>query len=508
MCGCRSRRVPVHPHGCGRGTVTTWLSDPGPAAAWHRSRAGTCGPRAVYARIRDDIAGGTDSSEFRTSTLESRLVVSEASNGSSRLRDNLSAPLLILMGIVGLVLVVACANVANLMLARAAAQAPRNRRVPGDWRRAAADSFGHGLLEALLLAALGGAGGLLLAACGGPVLVTLLSGALPISLDVSPDLRVLAFTMMVSCVTAVVFGLLPALRARRESTRCQRSKSAADPGRGAARIPLRRTLVVTQIAVSLVLLIMAGLFVRSLFHLKDINLGFDPDRVLLFRITPPADEQSISAEERRHLYRQLLARAESVPGVDGASASVSGLFTRETWRNVDHRRRVRPTRRRDARGPSPMRSRRATSTSCGSPCGVAAASPTTITTPHHSVAVINQTFARQFFGDADPIGKRVGLCSSNPCGTPAQGHDGDSSGDRLTPSMSICAKSSGQCCTCPSTQFERNLVELEVRTDRAIPRQSPRRSIASSLASTAAWPSSAMLELRAIRSTRRWSSSI
>jgi hypothetical protein len=191
----------------------------------------------------------------------------------------------------------------------------------------------HGLFEALLLAALGGTGGLLLAAWGGSILVTLLSGALPISLEVSPDLRVLAFTMVVSSVTAVVFGLLPALRAARIDP-LPALKLGGGSGPRTARVPLRRTLVVAQIVVSLVLLVAAGLFVRSLFNLKDINPGFDPERVLLFRITPPAGDQPVSVEEKRHLYRQLLARAEAVPGVDGASASFAGIFSGGAWGNT------------------------------------------------------------------------------------------------------------------------------------------------------------------------------
>jgi predicted permease len=314
-----------------RGHSTTWLGilarlRPGMTLAHARA---TLEP--VYGRIRDDVASGTDSAEFRKSTLESRLVVSEASGGSSRLRRPLSAPLLILMGLVGLVLLIACANVANLMLARAAT---RRRET------AVCLALGAGrlrlvrqrLVEALVLAALGGTGGLLLAYWGSSALVAQVSGALPHSIDASPDVRVLSFTLLVSCVTALVFGLLPATRAAGIDPLAA-LKSSGGPGRKSGRAPLGRALVVTQIAVSLILLVAAGLFVRSLLKLKDIDTGFDPDRVLLFRVTPPVDERPVTAEERRDMYRRLLARAEAVPGVRGASASFSGLFARDTWGN-------------------------------------------------------------------------------------------------------------------------------------------------------------------------------
>ena len=201
------------------------------------------GLEPVYERIREEIAAGADSPEFRHSVLESRLAVSEASRGSSRLRDNLSAPLLILMAIVGLVLVVACANIANLMLARAAS---RRRET------AVCLAIGAGRLrlvrqrmaEALLLAALGGLGGLLLATWGTSVLATLISGVVPVSLDISPDIRVAAFAALTSCATAAAFGFWPALRATRidplaalkgsgGERRGARIPVGPDPGRGA-----------------------------------------------------------------------------------------------------------------------------------------------------------------------------------------------------------------------------------------------------------------------------------
>jgi len=314
------------------GHSTTWLS----VLARRRPGVGLAQARAalepVYERVREDVAAGTDSTEFRRSVLESRLRVSEASGGVARIRDNLAAPLMILSGIVGLVLLVTCANVANLMLARTVA---RRRELAlclalgaGRWR-----IVRQGMVEALLLAALGGIGGFLAAIWGTSVLTSLLSGVLPVVLDISPDKNVLVFAGLVSCGTAVLFGLLPTLSAIRPDP-LGILKSGGAAGRGASRIPFGRTLVVTQIAVSLVLLVAAGLFVRSLTKLKDVDLGFDPNQVLLFRVSPPADQQPIPAETRRQLYRQLLERAVSVPGVEAASAAFSGVLSSETWRNV------------------------------------------------------------------------------------------------------------------------------------------------------------------------------
>jgi predicted permease len=441
------------------GHSTTWLAilarlQPGITLA--QARAGL---EPVYGRIRDEVAIGTDSAEFRKSTLESRLDVTEASGGSSRLRGPLSAPLLILMGIVGLVLVIACANVANLMLARAATR-----------RRQTAISLAigasrmrvvrHGLAEALLLAALGGVGGLLIAYWGSSILVAMVSGALPLSLDVSPDMRVLAFTMLISCATAVVCGLLPALRAAGIDPLAALKVSGSTGGR--VRLPLRRTLVVTQIAVSLILLVVAGLFVRSLLNLKNIDMGFDPERVLLFQVTPPVDEQSLSIEALRTLYRQLLARAESVPGVRSASASYSGLFSRETWRNVITVQGFVPRS-----GVTPRTFANSISPRYFDVMRIAVIGGRGFTDDDHEaapkVAVVNQTFARQFFGEATPIGKRVGLCSSDPCGSPPKGMM-EIVGVTEDAKYVDLREQKRPMLYVPSAQHDQNLHELEVRT--------------------------------------------
>jgi predicted permease len=393
------------------GHSTTWLSvlarrRPGVSVAQARARL-----EPVYARVREDVAAGTDGADFRRSVLESRLGVAEASGGVSRVRNNLAAPLTILMVIVALVLLVACANIANLLLSRVVAR----RREMAMCLALGAGRLRlvrQGMVEALLLGAVGGLGGFLVAIWGTSALSSLLSGVLPIALDISPDRRVLVFAAGVACATAMLFGFLPSLTATRlDPLAVVRSGGAV---RGASRIPFGRTLVVTQIAGSLVLLVAAGLFVRSLMNLRDVELGFDPNGVVLLGVSLPADQQPMPDETRRLLYRQLLDRAATVPGVQSASASFSGLLSSETWRQVVAVEGFRPPDGRTLRS------------------FVNAVTPTYFDVMHmavlrgrgfsdedreqaSNVAMVNDAFARQFFGGRQPIGARVGLCSSESC---------------------------------------------------------------------------------------------
>ena len=442
-----------------KGHSTTWLG----ILARRRPDIGLSQVRAglepVYARIREEIAADTESPEFRRSALQSRLVVDEGSHGSSRLRDNLSAPLLVLMAIVGLVLVVACANIANLMLARAATR----RRETAVCLAIGAGRLRlvrQGMAEALLLAALGALGGMVLAMWGTSVLTTLISGALPISLDISPDTRVLAFAVLTSCATAILFGLLPALRATRIDP--LGALKGGRPEHGGARIPLGRTLVVTQIVVSTVLLIAAGLFVRSLGKLKDIDPGFDPDRVLIFRMTPPVAQQPVSVEIRRGLYRQLLERAESIPGVEGASASFSGVLSSGMWGNAITVDGFIP---RD--GVTPRTFANSVTPTYFDVMRIAVLRGRGFTIDDREtasrVAVVNEAFAERFFGDADPIGKRVGLCSSDPCGSLPNGMM-EIVGVTEDAKYSNLREEKRSMLYVPFTQVAQNLNEIQVRT--------------------------------------------
>ena len=404
---------PNSPEWLWKGHSTTWLGlvarlRPGVTRAQARRLF-----ESSYDRVREEVASGTESPEFRKSALESRVAIGDASTGSARLRGQLAAPLMVLLGLVGLVLIIACANVANLMLARAEAR----RRETAVCLAIGASRMRvvrQALSESLLLAAAGGIAGLLLARWASAALAAMASGPLSLSIDTAPDLRVLAFTLVVSVLTAFVFGLAPALRSGRIDP-LPALKSTGGPARGAVRVRLRRMLVVTQIAVSLVLLVAAGLFARSLVKLQAINLGFAPENVMLLDVTAPAGERPLPVEERRALYRGLVARAATVPGVSAASASVSSLFSRFMWRNAISVEGFEPppgvTLRTFANAVSsdyfevmqmPVLRGRAFADTDG------ASAP--------RVVIVNQAFARQFLGGADPVGRRVGLCSSVPCG--------------------------------------------------------------------------------------------
>ena len=139
------------------------------------------------------------------------------------------------------------------------------------------------------------------------------------------NLRMLAFTAVVSCATAIVFGLLPALRSARPNL-VPALKDAPALNMRTSGFRLGRSLVIGQIALSLVLLVAAGLFVRSLMNLRSIDLGFNPERVLVLRVDSSAAGAKVPLEERRNIYARLIERAESVPGVRGASLSFVGCF--------------------------------------------------------------------------------------------------------------------------------------------------------------------------------------
>jgi predicted permease len=294
--------------------TSTWLRvlgrlEPGvsldQAAAQLNALGGT--PETEW-RLRDKFTGKLDTAP---------LAVTSASAGLSDLRRQFSQPLFILLGVAGLVLIIACANVGHLVLARSAARRSEFalRFALGAGRARVLRQL---LVEGLVLTSLGAAAGIALAYWAAPALVAFASaGRAAVTLDLSPDLHVLAFTAAVSIVAGLFFASVPAIRVSGDG-------KPRDLGRtrlaGAARGP-GRTLVIVQVAVSVVLLVGAGLFVRTLHNLNRHERAIDVDRVIVAPLAPrgsgrrtPANAPSLD-----RTYRELLARIATIPGVRSAS---------------------------------------------------------------------------------------------------------------------------------------------------------------------------------------------
>jgi putative ABC transport system permease protein len=302
-------------------------------SAWLRILARTTpGVTSGQARAQLDVLAGAPDTDWRprnkfTGQVEDqRLVLVSAAAGLSDLRRQLSQPLFLLLGVSGLVLIIACANVGNLVLARSATRRP-------EFALRLALGAGRGrlirqvLAEGLVLAGLAGIAALVLAWWTAYALVAYAStGRGAIVLDLSPDLRVFAFTAAISVLSGVLLACLPALRASRadrwadggvELSRVRAIGHAAGPG---------RTLVVVQIALSLVLLVGAGLFARTLQNLNRQDEAVDRRRVVVVRIEPRGSGNRGTPGMATRLdatYRQLIAQVEALPGVRAASLARS-----------------------------------------------------------------------------------------------------------------------------------------------------------------------------------------
>jgi predicted permease len=283
----------------------------------------TNGLQALFRNIQTQLAAelGLEKASWRKEWVEAKVVLVPGATGLSRLRRQYSGALYVLLGAVGLVLLIACANVANLLLARASA---RQREIA---LRLAIGASGARvirqlLVESLILSGLGGALGIALSYWVAELLVRFLSvGGSLIRLDLSTDWRVLLFTAGVSMATGILFGLAPAIR----GAGLDLAPALKQSGCGAS-APQRfaRALSVVQVALSLVLLIGAGLLVRTLDRIDDIDAGFPRDRVYTVSLSPQSSDQKNGPNGPRlnRLYLDLLERVRAMPGV--VSASLAG----------------------------------------------------------------------------------------------------------------------------------------------------------------------------------------
>jgi len=254
--------------------------------------------------------------------------LTEAAAGTSGLRTRYQTPLTAIMVVVALVLLIACANIANLLLARATARRHEIsvRLAPGASRGRLIRQL---LTESLLLSLCGAAVGLLFAAWGSQLLVRQLSTSTStVFLDLGPDWRVLAFTTLVSVLTALLFGIAPTLRA----SRVRPNEALKEQGRGNSterRFSLDNILVVVQVALSLILVVTAGLFMRTFASLATLELGLEQGPVLIATVN--AQRVPMAPAERPAFYERLREAAATVPGVASVSASAVTPVAGSTW---------------------------------------------------------------------------------------------------------------------------------------------------------------------------------
>lgn len=340
------------------------------------------------------------------------LPVASAARGLSRVRDTYRGPLLILMAGVAVLLLIICANVANILMARAVARAREMgvRLAIGAGRGRLVRQL---LTECLLLAILGAAGGLLLADWGSRFLLVLAAdGGSSIRIDTGLSVVTVGFTVVLSMAAVLVFGLLPALRASRvdvATTIRASARSLTGMGGMGQRNPLGRLLISAQVALSVVLLVGATLLVRSLRHVQITATGVDRDHLLI--VSVDANARGYAEARLSSLAASLSRRVGQIPGVAAVSFSMNGIFSgTESALNIDvpgfeYRDSQDSTSYYDDVGPGfaattgarLLRGRDFTeSDRAGSP----------------PVVILNETFARYYFGDQSPVGRTMRLGDS------------------------------------------------------------------------------------------------
>ena len=335
--------------------------------------------------------------------LKDPFTVRPAANGPASLGRQYRQPLFVIMAVVALVLLIACANIANLLLARANARrhelSVRVALGASRWRIAR-----QLLAESVLLSAAGTALGLLFARWAARLLVFELSGENTAqALNVGLDWRVMGFTITVSSATAILFGIVPALR----SMRVAPNEAIKEQGRsiaGESRFGFGSALVVAQVALSLLLVVGAGLFVRTFSSLAHVRLGFEPDPILIVNVG--AKRSAVEVKERAALYERLREAAAAVPGVRSAALLNVTPLTNSQWDTLIENPpgMSLPESERDVYMNEVSAGFFAT---YGTPIVAGRDFTPQDTTTAPLVMIVNETFAKKYFPGQSPIGQRV-----------------------------------------------------------------------------------------------------
>jgi predicted permease len=417
-----------------------------PGSSWMRL-IGRLGPDASLARAQAEVEvifqrdlterarsrgarlGSAFTPSERRAFLSRSIALQPGRTGHTRLRYEFLRPLVILMTVVGIVLLIGCANLANLLLARASARQKEIavRLAIGAGRSRLVRQL---LTESLVLAMAGAALGLLFAQGGAQFLLTYFPPQ-RLAIDLTPDVRVFGFTAAVSLSTAVLFGLTPAVRATRLELTSGLKAAASTSGDERSSVALNKLLVTGQVALSVFLLIAAGLFIRTLVNLQRLEVGFDRANVLIFSLDIPI---RYNAAESTAIYERVRDRLQQLPGVQTTSVERFGLLRDDNWSDKVSVPGYTPgpdedmtsfgqmvgARFFETMGIPLIEGREFTAEEVGAATQadarrvMAGGAPQAPAANGGRVAIINSVMARRFFGNQSPMGKRFNLRPNEP----------------------------------------------------------------------------------------------
>ena len=360
----------------------------------------------LYHQVLEEELNGLGSkvtAHDKERALSTRIVLQDGRQGFTHLQAEMGRPIILLFSVTAIVLLVACANIANLLLARSAKRKKEvavrlaigagPRRLIRQW-----------LTESVLLALLGGVAGMLFAVWLNAALMRFLPASLRVDLKVPIDSSVLFFSLLTSLATGLLFGLAPAMQISRSSVTAVMHDRVSLVSSERRTINLRSALVFVQVALSLPLLIGAGLFIHSLQNLRGINTGFVKENVFLANLNPALN--GYTTDHIRTLYDDLLARARSLPDVRAASLTtsspISGSWDQEGVKVEGYQPGQDENMSPNAAVVSP-----GYFTTLGIPFVAGRPFTEQDNASHTKVVIVNQTFARYFFGGSNPIGKHM-----------------------------------------------------------------------------------------------------
>src|SRR5687767_4038757 len=341
---------------------------------------------------------------IRERFMQGRLAIEKADVGYSPLRNDFSTALIVLMAMVGLVLLIACANVANLLIARAFMR-QREIAVRLSLGATRGQLIRQLLTESVLLSLVGGAIGVALSVALTRGLIALIPQQQPLLIVPTPDLRILTFTFGLTLVTGVVFGLLPAMRASKpDQWATLKDTVGAVAGTGGS-LFLRKGLVAAQVALSFLLLFGAGLFVRSLQNLQTTDTGMQLDNLVMFRLNSALG--GYTHARANNFYTELLDRLRGSAGITEAGTAAVSLLAGDEW---DSTTSVEGHEAKD--GEDMQAFMNALSPGYFSTMGIRFLEGRDFrpldSKETSDVAIVNRKFARHFFGEKSAIGKRIG----------------------------------------------------------------------------------------------------